>query len=376
MRPLLLSLFAALPLACASAQRPAPAARPAHRFVRVHEGTTLRTRPDDQAPGVTVAVGATLRRVRARGEWVELETMPTSARQCAPSLAPPGGMRLRFFARSSSIAPVLAAPISLSGPQGSLSVQPGVALRGASGLDHAGLRLTLSAAPTTALEHPAPQPDRPVARAERLAPGTRVTLPEGATAEVTRDPPVYVLSRRATGEGARVVVATPCVRFEAVVADGAVLPALELDVDDRGDDPPGARWAVRRGARLRWADGSPAGRTGAGRGSPTRAGWSTARGASGFRCGCWEGRAEQSPWRPRCARTRGTSRRFAEGSQPVRGAPRSLSTRCGRLCPSSTNSSEAELRQYRCLVGGGPSGNTCPRCPPQRWHRISVRTIP
>ena len=263
MRPLLLSLFAALPLACASAQRPAPAVRPAHRFVRVHEGTTLRTRPDDQAPGVTVAAGATLRRVRARGDWVELETMPTSARQCAPSLAPPGGMRLRFFARSSSIAPVLAAPISLSGPQGSLSVQPGVALRGASGLDHAGLRLTLSAAPTTALEHPAPQPDRPVARAERLAPGTRVTLPEGATAEVTRDPPVYVLSRRATGEGARVVVATPCVRFEAVVADGAVLPALELEVDDRGDDPPGARWAVRRGARLRWADGSPAGRTGA-----------------------------------------------------------------------------------------------------------------
>ncbi len=100
MRPLLLSLFAALPLACASAPRPAPAVRPAHRFVRVHEGTTLRTRPDDQAPGVTVAAGATLRRVRARGEWVELETTPASERQCAPSLAPPGGMRLRFFARS------------------------------------------------------------------------------------------------------------------------------------------------------------------------------------------------------------------------------------------------------------------------------------
>ncbi|MBK6533099.1 MAG: hypothetical protein IPF99_26980 [Deltaproteobacteria bacterium] len=59
-------------------------------------------------------------------------------------------------------------------------MQPRVALRGVSGLDHAGLRLTLPAAPATALEHPAPQPDRPVARAERLAPGTRVTLPEGA----------------------------------------------------------------------------------------------------------------------------------------------------------------------------------------------------
>jgi len=263
MRPLLLSLFAALPLACASAGRPPPAARPAHRFVRIHEGTTLRTLPDDQAPGVTVVTGATLRRVRSRGDWVELETMPASERQCAPTLAPPGGMRLRFFARSSSIAPVLAAPISLSGLQGSLSVQPGVALRGEAGLDHAGLRLTLAAAPSTALEHLASHPDRPAARAERLAPGTRITLPEGATAEVTRDPPVYVLSRRATGDGARVVVATPCVRFEAVVADGAVLPALELDVDDRGDDPPGARWAVRRGARLRWTDGSPAGRAAA-----------------------------------------------------------------------------------------------------------------
>jgi len=253
---------AALPLACASTQRPA-AARPAARFVRVREGATLRTRPDDGAPGVTVAAGATLRQVHSRGDWVELETMPTSARQCAPVIAPPGGVRLRFFVRGADVGPVLAAPITLADPQGALAVQPGVAVRGASELVHAGLRLTMPSAPATAAEHPAPEVARPAPRAERLAPGTRAALPDGVTVEVTRDPTVYVLSRRATGDGARVVVATPCVRFEAVVADGAVLPALELDVEDRGDDPPGARWVLRRGARLRWSDGSPAGRAAA-----------------------------------------------------------------------------------------------------------------
>lgn len=263
MRPLLSLLAAAsLPLACASAQRPAVDARPAPRFVRVTEGTTLRTRADDAAPGVTVAAGATLRRVRARGDWLELETTALSARQCAPVLAPPGGMRLRFFARAASVGAVLATPLSSSGPQGSLSVQPGVASQGAS-LLHAGLRLTLASAPATVAEHSLPQVDRPDASAERLAPGTRATLPDGVTVEVTRDPPVYVRSRRSTGEGARVVVATPCVRFEALVPDAAVLPALELDVEDRGEEAPDARWIVRAGARLRWPDGSPAGRAAA-----------------------------------------------------------------------------------------------------------------
>ncbi len=42
----------------------------------------------------------------------------------------------------------------------------------------------------------------------------------------------------------------------------------------------------------------------------------------------------------------------------------------------SRNTRASEFRQYRRLVGGGPSGKTCPRCPPQRAHRISVRTMP
>ncbi len=261
MRPTVnLLLASALPLACASAPHPTADARPAARLVRVADGTTLRTRADDQASGVIVAAGATLRRVRARAGWIELETMPASARQCAPVIAPPRGMRLRFFVRPASIAPVLADRLSLSGPSGALAVSPGVPGRG-SEVFPAGLRITLSTAPALALEHPAPQVARPTQSAERLAPGTRAALPDGATVEVTRDPPVYVLSRRATGEGARVLVAMPCARFEAVVAESAVLPALDLEIDDHGDDSPGARWVLRADARLRWTDGSPAGRS-------------------------------------------------------------------------------------------------------------------
>lgn len=258
-----LILAATLPLACASAQRPGPDARPAARLVRLTGGTTLRTRADDASPGVTVAAGATLRRVRSRGDWLELETMPGSSRQCAPVIAPPRGMRLRFFARASSIGPVLGAPLSLAGPQGALAVQPGVALHDGASLVHAGLRITLPTAPAPSMEHLPPQVARPAPRAERLRPGARASLPDGVTVEVTRDRPVYVLSRRTTGDGARVVVETPCVRFEAVVAEGAVLPVLDLEVEDRGEEPAGARWMVRADARLRWADGSPAGRTAA-----------------------------------------------------------------------------------------------------------------
>src|ERR1051325_9250842 len=41
-----------------------------------------------------------------------------------------------------------------------------------------------------------------------------------------------------------------------------------------------------------------------------------------------------------------------------------------------TNVIEAELMQYRCPVGAGPSSNTWPRCPPQRGHSTSIRCIP
>src|SRR5262249_46167487 len=55
----------------------------------------------------------------------------------------------------------------------------------------------------------------------------------------------------------------------------------------------------------------------------------------------------------------------------ARGAERRL-----LLHYSSCNFSAAELMQYRCPVGCGPSGNTCPRWPPQFEHITSVRTIP
>ena len=38
--------------------------------------------------------------------------------------------------------------------------------------------------------------------------------------------------------------------------------------------------------------------------------------------------------------------------------------------------SDIEFMQYRWPVGLGPSSNTCPRCPPQRAHTTSVRSIP
>ena len=37
---------------------------------------------------------------------------------------------------------------------------------------------------------------------------------------------------------------------------------------------------------------------------------------------------------------------------------------------------ETELMQYLTPVGGGPSLNICPRCPPQLLHSSSTRLIP
>src|SRR3954466_3309644 len=42
----------------------------------------------------------------------------------------------------------------------------------------------------------------------------------------------------------------------------------------------------------------------------------------------------------------------------------------------ASKSSEQELMQYRSPVGPGPSGNTCPRWPPQLAHMTSMRRIP
>lgn len=44
--------------------------------------------------------------------------------------------------------------------------------------------------------------------------------------------------------------------------------------------------------------------------------------------------------------------------------------------PDCSKSSAAELMQYRCPPGAGPSSNTCPRWAPHRAQVTSVRAIP
>lgn len=261
----LLLTSATLSLACASQQTAPTRARPPQRFVVVSSGAVLHARPDDASPSLTVPTTATFRRVRARGDWVELETVADPSRQCAAALAPPDGLRVRFFVRAASLAQVLARPLRLNGPEGSLVVQPGVEVREGSRrtapaeLVHAGIHLTLVLVPAIGREHPAPVAERSITRAERLAPGTRATLPDGVVLDVSRDTNVYVRSRRSTIEGTRVTLATPCIAAEAEVPERAVLPVMELDIDE-AETPSAARWVLRRDARLRWPDGSPAGR--------------------------------------------------------------------------------------------------------------------
>ena len=48
----------------------------------------------------------------------------------------------------------------------------------------------------------------------------------------------------------------------------------------------------------------------------------------------------------------------------------------GTSWPFSTKVSDAELRQWRSPVGGGPSLKTCPRCESHRTQLISVRFMP
>lgn len=265
MRSTALLVTATLSAACASTQRPTAAPRAPQRFVMVASGTTLHTRPDDAAPGPTLPTAATFRRVRERGDWVELETVADPTRQCAAALAPPDGLRVRLFTRNTSLAQVLSRPLRLTGPEGSLVVQPGVEVREGSRrtapaeLVHAGIRLVLVLAPSVGRDHPAPAAERMISRAERLAPGTRAALPDGVALEVQRDTNVYVRSRRSTIEGTRVTLATPCVSVEAEVSERAVLPVMELDVEE-AETPAAPRWRLRRGARLRWPDGGNAGR--------------------------------------------------------------------------------------------------------------------
>ena len=155
MRPLSCALLAVALSACASQQAVATRPRAAPRYVLVGAGATLHARPDDASAGVTVANPSTFRRVRERGPWVEVETV--AAPQCNAVVAPPAGMRLRFYVRAAALGEVLSRPLTLAGPNGSLTALPGVAVHAGAApveLEHAGLRLALVLAPSVGREHP------------------------------------------------------------------------------------------------------------------------------------------------------------------------------------------------------------------------------
>ncbi len=258
MRGATAALMAVLAAGCATTNVVVVPSRRVTQYAVIAAGTPLRTRAEADAPSVMLPVAALFRRVRARGAWLEVETAARAERQCVPVIAPPEGMRLRFFVASDAVRPVTADDASARGPDGAWQVRTGVLADGNS-LVHAGLRITPGTMPPTRDAHPAVRPQPVPASGERLAPGTTMTLPDGARAEVLPGAVVPVRSRRAAAEGARVTVELPCARVEAVVPASAVLPVLDLDVEDR-DAPTPVQTEVGAGTALRWPDGSPAGR--------------------------------------------------------------------------------------------------------------------
>jgi hypothetical protein len=249
--------------ACGPAPRTRNAFRGPPRFVLVTQGTVLRMRPDENAPGITLPVASPFRKVRTQGDWTEIETVQTPVAHCVSAWVPPTGMALRFHVHGPSFDRVLARPLQLSAPRSSLTLQPGIPVPRESSrtVVHEGLRVHLLLDPSFAYDYLEPHADRIIQRAERLAPGTQAQLPDGASFEVTRDTRVYVFNRHASGDGSHVSISTRCARIETSVPDGAVLPNLDLVFGDETTERMASRWTVRSGARLRWSDGSSAGRS-------------------------------------------------------------------------------------------------------------------
>lgn len=261
-------LWALASTACASSQHPT-SSRTTRRFVLVADVAALRTSSPSVSSGPalpTVPHGPlAFRRVRTRGnDLVEVETVARPERQCAPTIVPPPGMRLRFVVPVRALGLAVVRPFHRTGPEGSLSIAIGTPVRedpatSALEVTHAGVRIVLHEAPTVARWFGEPHAEPRPARAERLAPGTRAVVP-GGSVRVEDTAQVPVLLRSSMQGGSRVVVATPCVRFEALVPHGAVLPVLDTEL---GDASPVRlpRWELRAGALLHWPDRSLAGRT-------------------------------------------------------------------------------------------------------------------
>ena len=83
---------------------------------------------------------------------------------------------------------------------------------------------------------------------------------------------------------------------------------------------------------------------------------------------------EVAPDIPLSASAQAVARIADQAATLPSGSPRP--SRSGNGSPLRVKLSETELRQWRSPVGGGPSGNTCPRWLPQRAQTISSRIIP
>lgn len=249
---------AVLACACAASPRAGERAARGPRYVVVRAGTSLRQRPDEGAPSVLVAAEAlAFRRASARGAWVELETVADVEAHCASALAVPEGLRVRLWARGDALLPVVASAQRAEGPEGSLVLGAGLAVD--EGSARAGALVLRGVTADTASSYARAERGGVEPTGDRLASGAQVALPEGVIATVERGGPVYVRARRRAAGGERVSVEGRCVRVEGTVPAAQVLPAMEVETAAE-ESAPGARWVLRRGAQVRWGDGSPAGR--------------------------------------------------------------------------------------------------------------------
>src|SRR5882672_6200198 len=74
----------------------------------------------------------------------------------------------------------------------------------------------------------------------------------------------------------------------------------------------------------------------------------------------------------RCRGSRASGRTRGVSSTSWCSAARSTRSSGSRRYFPFSKFSDAELMQYRCPVGLGPSSNTCPRCAPQREQTTST----
>lgn len=272
-RLLAASLLPWLFAACASTPTAPPPPR-GSRFVLVPLSVTLRQRPHDDAPGVQFRPGGTslevaaFRRVRARGEWVQVEPPTRPERQCHPTMELPPGMQLRFWVRASELAPALVRTVSRRGADGSeLRARPGLRVVRDGDLSRIalapGTQVALALDPSEVGDAFAePRPTAPGEPGERLTGDLNTPFLEGGQFMTTRgSTPVYVSERRAVQGGHLAQVQTPCADLTVRVQPQHVVPVVSVEMDERPERPRAdvETATIPAGARLRWSDGALAG---------------------------------------------------------------------------------------------------------------------